>query len=184
MDLRHAGSEGSVAITAHRAGAAFAPENTIAALKKAIEAKADWAEIDVQLTADQELVVMHDTDLARVGGGNKQVGKATLAEIQSLDVGALHSAEFAGERVPRFSDLLMVAKDNIKLNVELKPHGASDVNELTRRVIDAIRAAGMISQCRICSQSYAGIQLARTLEPRSKSASSSPRLSVTQRDSM
>ena len=153
-----------VSITAHRAGAAFAPENTIAALVKAIEDRADWAEIDVQLTADQELVVMHDTDLARVGGGNKSVAKATLAEIQSLDVGSLFAAQFAGERIPRFSDLLVAAKDKIRLNVELKPHGAADADELARRVVDEIRAVGMLAQCRICSQSYASLQLAKTLE--------------------
>ncbi len=155
-----------VAITAHRAGAAFAPENTIAAIHRAIEDKAGWAEIDVQITADQQLVVMHDTDLARVGGGNQSVAKSNLAEIQSLDVGSLFSAEFAGERIPLFSELLLAAKDKIKLNVELKPHGASDSDTLTRRVIEAIRQAGMMDQCRICSQSYSSIQLAKTIEPK------------------
>lgn len=152
-------------ITAHRAGAAFAPENTIAAIQRAIADKADWAEIDVQLTVDKELVVMHDTDLARVGGGTKAVGNTTLAEIQSLDVGSLFSKEFVGEKIPRFSDLLMASKDQMRLNVELKPHGNSDTEALTRQVVDAIRQAGMTRQCRICSQSYACIQLAKTLEP-------------------
>lgn len=154
-----------IQITAHRAGAAVAPENTIAAIQRAIADKSDWAEIDVQLTADKELVVMHDTDLARVGGGSKAVGNTTLAEIQSLDVGSLFSKDFVGERIPRFSDLLMASKDQIRLNVELKPHGTSDTDALTRQVIDAIRQSGMTSQCRICSQSYACIQLAKKIEP-------------------
>lgn len=154
-----------VEITAHRAGATYAPENTIAAIRRAIADNADWAEIDVQLTADQELVVMHDTDLARVGGGSKAVANTTLAEIQSLDVGKQFSKDFIGERIPRFNDLLITAKDQLRLNVELKPHGPQDTDALTRQVVDAIRHSGMIQQCRICSQSYECIQLAKTLEP-------------------
>jgi glycerophosphoryl diester phosphodiesterase len=152
-------------ITAHRAGAAGAPENTIAALRRAIADRADWAEIDVQLTADKALVVMHDIDLARVGGGNRQVGEATLAEIQALDVGSLTGPEFAGERIPTFAALLAAAGDAIRLNVELKPHGKADALELTRRVIDELRQAQMMGRCRICSQSYESLQLARQIEP-------------------
>jgi glycerophosphoryl diester phosphodiesterase len=154
-----------VEITAHRAGGSRGPENTIAALQQAISDAADWAEIDVQLTADKQLVVMHDTDLARVGGGKKQVGQATLAEIQKLDVGKPFAVRYQGERIPTFAKFLAAARDQIHLNVELKPHGKSDEEELTKKVIAAIRGAKMVSQCRICSQSYAAIQLARKLEP-------------------
>ena len=154
-----------VEITAHRAGGLRGPENTIAALKQAISDEADWAEIDVQLTADNQLVVMHDTDLARVGGGKKQVGQSTLEEIQKLDVGKPFAARYQGEQIPTFAKFLTAARDQIRLNVELKPHGKSDDEPLTRAVVEAIRKAKMVSQCRICSQSYAAIQLARQLEP-------------------
>lgn len=154
-----------VEITAHRAGGLRGPENTIAALKQAISDEADWAEIDVQLTSDNELVVMHDTDLARVGGGKKQVSEATLAEIQKLDVGKSFAARYEGERIATFAEFLAAARDQIRLNVELKPHGKNDDEPLTRAVVEAIREANMVSQCRICSQSYAAIQLSRKLEP-------------------
>jgi len=154
-----------VEITAHRAGGARAPENTLAALAQAISDGADWAEIDVQLTSDNKLVVMHDTDLARVGGGPRQVGQVTLAEIQKLDVGAAIAARYKGERIPAFEKFLSAARGQIRLNVELKPHSKSDDEALTRPVIEAIRAARMTDQCRICSQSYAAIQYARRLEP-------------------
>jgi glycerophosphoryl diester phosphodiesterase len=155
-----------ISITAHRAGAAYAPENTLAALRRAMEDQAGWAEIDVQLTADEELVVMHDTDLARIGGGTAQVGKSTLAQIQSLDVGSLFSEEFRGERVPLFREVLETARGRIRLNVELKPHGSSDTSLLVHRVVSAIQESKMVDQCRICSQSYEGIQLAKVLEPK------------------
>jgi glycerophosphoryl diester phosphodiesterase len=156
----------AVEITAHRAGAIKAPENTVAALKQAIADGADWAEIDVQLTSDKALVIMHDIDLARVGGGNRRVDQATLAEIRSLDVGTLFGPPFAGERIPTLRDILVAAADEIRLNVELKPHGKADGPELTRRVVDEISQANMVERCRICSQSYESLQLARELEPR------------------
>jgi glycerophosphoryl diester phosphodiesterase len=152
-------------ITAHRAGATGGPENTIAALHRAIADGADWAEIDVQLTADKELVVMHDIDLARVGGGSRRVDQASLAEIQALDVGALFGPQFAGERIPTLRDLLAATGDRIRLNVELKPHGRADVAELTRRVVEEIRRSGLLPRCRICSQSYESLQLTRELAP-------------------
>ncbi|WP_254509582.1 glycerophosphodiester phosphodiesterase family protein [Anatilimnocola floriformis] len=154
-----------VEITAHRAGGSRGPENTIAALKQAISDLADWCEIDVQLTADNAIVVMHDTDLARVGGGRKQVGQTTLAEIQKLDVGSSFAPRYKGEKIPTLPQFLAVARNRMKLNIELKPHNKSDDEQLTRRVIEAIQAANMTDQCRICSQSYAAIQHARKLEP-------------------
>ena len=153
-------------ITAHRAGATKAPENTVAALKQAIADRADWAEIDVQLTADKALVIMHDIDLARVGGGNRRVDQATLKEIQALDVGTPFGKSFAGERIPTLSEILAAAKGQIRLNVELKPHGKSDADELTRRTIEELHSADMVPQCRLCSQSYESLQLARQIEPR------------------
>jgi glycerophosphoryl diester phosphodiesterase len=152
-------------ITAHRAGATAAPENTVAAIRQAILDQADWAEIDVQLTADQALVVMHDIDLARVGGGNRRVDQATLAEIQSLDVGAAFGPQFAGEQIPTLAEILAAAGDRIRLNVELKPHSRQNARDLTRRVVAEIQEKGMTHRCRICSQSYESLQLARQIEP-------------------
>jgi glycerophosphoryl diester phosphodiesterase len=154
-----------VEITAHRAGAISAPENTVAALKQAIVDRADWAEIDVQLTSDKALIIMHDIDLARVGGGNRRVDQATFAEIRELDVGSSVGQQFAGEKIPTLEECLITAGDKIRLNVELKPHSKQDGDELTRRVIDEIRAAKMLDRCRLCSQSYESLQLARQLEP-------------------
>lgn len=155
-----------VEITAHRAGALRAPENTVAAIRQAIVDKADWAEIDVQRTADDRLVVMHDIDLARIGGGNRRVDGVTLAEIQALDVGSSFGPQFAGEKVPTFEDVLEAAGDKLRLNVELKPHNAADAGPLAERTVTAIQQAGRVERCRICSQSYEAIQKARQLEPR------------------
>jgi glycerophosphoryl diester phosphodiesterase len=158
--------EDPVEITAHRAGALRAPENTVAAIRQAIADGADWAEIDVQRTADDVLVVLHDIDLARIGGGNRRVDEVTLAEIQALDVGTQFGPQFAGEQVPTFEAILAAAGETLRLNVELKPHGAGDAGPLTERTVAAIQRAGLVERCRICSQSYESLQLSRRLEPR------------------
>jgi glycerophosphoryl diester phosphodiesterase len=134
-------------------------------LERAIADKADWVEIDVQLTADQKLVVLHDIDLLRFGGGSRRVDQATLAEIQALDVGSRFSPEFAGERMPTLREFLDAAKNRVRLNIELKPHSPADALELARRVIAELRETRMLPHCRLCSQSFESLQLARQLEP-------------------
>jgi glycerophosphoryl diester phosphodiesterase len=101
-----------------------------------------------------------------VGGGNRRVDEATFAEIRQLDVGSAKGQQFANERIPTLEEFLTAAGDKIRLNVELKPHSEQDGDELTRRVIDEIRGANMVDRCRLCSQSYESLQLARQLEPR------------------
>jgi glycerophosphoryl diester phosphodiesterase len=84
-----------VEITAHRMGAIAAPENTVAALRRAIEDGAEWAELDVQLTSDGALVVLHDFDRVRIGGPAKKVADATF-EIRALDVGRAQEGGLRG----------------------------------------------------------------------------------------
>lgn len=152
-------------ITAHRAGASHAPENSVAALRQAIMDRADWAEIDVQLTRDNALVILHDIDLARIGGGNRRVDSVTFEELRALEIGTVVNEKFAGERVPTLEEMLATAGQEIRMNVELKPHGKADETALTEAVVTAIRKANMVDRCRICSQSYPSLQLARRLEP-------------------
>ncbi len=155
-----------VEFTAHRAGATRAPENSVAAVKQAIVDRAEWAEIDVQRTADGQLVVMHDIDLARSGGGKRRVDQATLVEIQALDLGAaLKMPEFARERIPTFAEFLDAAGKSIRLNVELKPHNRADEEPLTELVVAELKRRGLTGRTRICSQSYDSIQFAKRQAP-------------------
>lgn len=152
-------------ITAHRGGAAVAPENTAAAIRKAIEAQADWAEIDVQQTVDGAIVVLHDTDLARVGGLRQRVADSTLAQIKSIDAGSDFGGEFQGERVPTLDELIAAAGERIRLNIELKADRPEAMAPLVRAVLNSVRQAGILRRCRLCSQSYDGLRLARQMEP-------------------
>ncbi len=155
-----------VEITAHRLGARAAPENTVAALRRALDDGADWAELDVQLTSDGALVVLHDFDLVRIGGPAKKVADATFEEIRALDVGrGLKKAGFEGERVPTLDEVIVAAGDRIRLNIELKPPTKAAEEPLVRATIAAVRKGGIAGRCRICSQSYDAIRRAKELEP-------------------
>lgn len=158
--------EDRVQITAHRAGSKLGPENTIGALKRSIEAGADWAEIDVQLTSDGALAVIHDTDTLRVSGVRHVVDRTPFETIQALDVGSPFNADFAGERIPSLDQMLAAADDRIGMTIELKIKSVGEVEAMVGAVLDDLRKApGNARQHRICSQSLDGMKQAKRLEP-------------------
>jgi len=112
-----------VEITAHRGSSASAPENSLSALRQAIADGADWAEVDVQETADGVLVLLHDTDLKRVAGCDASVWELGFAEIRALDAGSWFSPAFAGEPIASLAEALDLARGRLGLNLELKDNG-------------------------------------------------------------
>lgn len=105
---------------AHRGASGHAPENTMAAFEKAFEMKADYIEIDVQMTKDGKLIAIHDTTVNRTTNGTGSVGDYTLEEIQQLDAGSWFGQEFAGERIPTFEEIIDTYRGKIGLLIELK----------------------------------------------------------------
>src|SRR5215471_13671861 len=93
-------------ISAHRGYSSDFPENTLPALGAALEAGADVAEIDVRLTRDDKLVLMHDTTVDRTTDGSGPVREMTLAEVKRLDAGSWFVRKFAGTRVPTLDEVL------------------------------------------------------------------------------
>jgi glycerophosphoryl diester phosphodiesterase len=106
--------------SAHRGFSTAAPENTMAALAAAWKAGATVAEIDLRLSRDGELVLMHDRDLKRTTDGSGRVAETTWDELRSLDAGRWFAESFAGERIPRLEEALIWAQGKIGLLVELK----------------------------------------------------------------
>jgi len=153
-----------VQTTAHRGSSRRAPENTISAVRKAIEDGADFAEIDVQETADGVIVLLHDEDLKRVAGVNKKIWQTTYAGLKDLDAGSWFSPEFEGERIPTLDQVIEVARDRIKLNIELKFSGHE--RSLVERVVEIVRDEAFESQCIISSLNYTGLLKARGLNER------------------
>jgi glycerophosphoryl diester phosphodiesterase len=107
-------------ISAHRGFSAKAPENTLAALEAALEAGADVAEVDLRMTRDGHLVLMHDRSVDRTTGGRGRVSDLTLDEVRRLDAGAWFAPEFAGVAVPTLEEALRWSKGRLGFLLELK----------------------------------------------------------------
>ncbi|MDQ0427436.1 glycerophosphoryl diester phosphodiesterase [Planomicrobium stackebrandtii] len=105
---------------AHRGASGHAPENTMEAFHKGFEMKSDYIEIDVQMTKDGELVVIHDTTVDRTTDGTGKVGDLTLEEIRQLDAGSWFSENFTGERVPTFEEVVDEFRGKVGILIELK----------------------------------------------------------------
>jgi glycerophosphoryl diester phosphodiesterase len=163
--LRNVRAVRPVTITAHRGSSREAPENTLAAIRKAIEHKADYAEIDVHLTSDGVPVLIHDEDLQRLAGVARRPGELTLKEIQQIDVGSRFNPTFAGERIPTLSDVIELARGQIKLNIELKFTGKRH-EPLAHRIADLVRSKDFESHCFVTSLDYQGVLVAHRRNPR------------------
>lgn len=152
-----------VAVTAHRGSSRHAPENTLSAVRRAIEDGADFAEIDVQETADGVVVLLHDTDLMRIAGVDKKIWQVTYPEIKSLDAGSWFSKDFKGEHIPTLAETLELARDKIKLNIELKFNGHQ--KQLVESAVKIIEDHKFGSRCVISSLNFAGLKKVRELNP-------------------
>ncbi|MFQ5935509.1 MAG: glycerophosphodiester phosphodiesterase family protein [Acidiferrobacterales bacterium] len=161
--LHEAELEDRTEITAHRGASRAAPENTLAAVKQAIEDGAHWVEIDVQRTADNEVVVIHDRDLRRIGGVNLRVADAMYAELSAIDVGAWFGPEFRGERVPKLDQVLALCKGRIKVNIELKYYGSDE--RLAERVVEIVETQGMVDQIITMSLRHDAVRQMKALRP-------------------
>ena len=161
LDFTH-----KVEVTAHRGNSKAAPENTLAAIRKAVESRADFAEIDVQLTADGMVVVIHDTDLMRIAGVNRKISEMPYDEIRAIDAGSWFSPEFKGERIPTLCEAIVEARGKIRLNIELKSDG--EHKTVARRVVEIVKEQGFGSQCVITSLDYEGLLEVKRLDPQLK----------------
>jgi glycerophosphoryl diester phosphodiesterase len=109
-------------VIAHRGARGSAPENTLAAYKRAKEEGAVWVETDVKLTHDGVPILMHDDELDRTTNGKGLVADMPWSEFQKLDAGGWFDPQFSGERVPALSEFLaFVFAQNLRVNLELKP---------------------------------------------------------------
>src|SRR5262249_28320691 len=148
-----------VRVTAHRGDARAAPENTLSAMRKAIESGADYAEMDVQLTADGEAVLLHDRDLMRVAGVPRRLDEVSFAEVRQLDVGSWFDPAFSGERVPTLAEVIDLCRGRIRLNIELKVFGPD--RRLAQKVADVVREQHLESDCLVTSLDYEALVEAR-----------------------
>ena len=104
---------------AHRGASAYEPENTLRAFERAIEMGATMLELDVHLSRDGHPMVIHDADLSRTTSGTGKVADLSLAQIKRFDAGL-------GERVPALDEVIELARDRVKIYIELKGQDAPE----------------------------------------------------------
>ncbi|MBE9476789.1 MAG: glycerophosphodiester phosphodiesterase, partial [Proteobacteria bacterium] len=138
-----AGTPDQVAVIAHRGAAGKRPENTMAAMEAAIKDGADWLEIDVQETADGEVIVIHDSDFMKIAGNPAKVWETTAAALANIDVGTWFDPAYSAERVPTLKQVLLAARGRARVLIELKYYG-HDV-DLAGRVAAIVEATDMVA---------------------------------------
>ena len=147
----------------HRGASWEAPENTLAAFALAAEQGADGVELDVQLCATGEAVVLHDESLGRTTGFAGLVTETPWAVVRTLDAGSRKDPRFRGERVPLLAEVL--ASVPLLLNLELKCDRADD-RGLTAEVVRIVRASGASERVLLSSFNPLCLARARGLGPR------------------
>jgi glycerophosphoryl diester phosphodiesterase len=125
-------------VIAHRGSMIDRPENTLAALRRAIAVKAHITEVDVRTTRDGVLVCLHDADLSRTTDGKGKVSETSLAELKKLDAGSWFDRKYRGERVPTLREALAAAKGKIDLMLDL----VEDGDDYARKIADEVIAHG------------------------------------------
>jgi glycerophosphoryl diester phosphodiesterase len=137
-------------VIGHRGAAGLAPENTLPSFSRALELEADGlrvdaVELDVQLSRDRELVVIHDPDLDATTDGRGPVAALTLAELRRLDAGSRFSPEHAGARIPTLREVLELVGRELLVNVEIKGHAVTDeiAGGIEEQVAALVHALGL-----------------------------------------
>lgn len=151
-------------VMAHRGLSADAPENTLYAFSDAISVGADFIELDVQQTRDGVLVVMHDSNLKRTTGVNKDIWDVDYADIQNLDAGSWFDPAYANARIPTLEETLQFVDKRAKLNIEIKPtkHGS---DTLEQDVAELITQYQYTDACYVTSFSYGSLKKVKEANP-------------------
>jgi glycerophosphoryl diester phosphodiesterase len=134
-------------VIAHRGASGTRPENTLVSFRHAEALGAHMVELDVQLTRDDAVVVIHDWTLGRTTGGRGRIAARTLAELKKLDAGAWFAADYRGERIPTLREVLDAIA--LPVNVELKARGEDGLEE---RALEEVVEAG--AQSRVVFSSF------------------------------
>ncbi|MDP8921806.1 MAG: glycerophosphodiester phosphodiesterase [Chloroflexota bacterium] len=157
-------SPGRARVFGHRGAMGYAPENTFASFTLALEQGVDAIELDVHLTADDAVVVIHDHRLERTTNGRGLVRAHTLAEIRALDAGRRFDLRFAGERVPTLAEVLDWARDRCALDIEIKG-GPAPYPGIEARVVDLIHRHRMEDRTLVISFDHPTARRVKELAP-------------------
>jgi len=156
---------------AHRGASAYAPENTLSAFRLAVEMKADFIELDLQLTKDGEIVVMHDGSVNRTTNGKGEIRHLTLADVKVLDAGSWFNAEYpmyaraeyAGEKVPTLREVFETFGNRTGYLLETK--SPADNPGLEEKMWALVEQYGLADHVAVQSFSRKSLKKLRKLAP-------------------
>jgi len=151
----------TVMVIAHRGASSYGPENTLAAFDLALQMEVRHIELDVDVTSDGHIVVIHDDTVDRTTNGSGAVTRHTLAALRALDAGSWFGTQFAGERIPTFDEVLARYKGRAHIHTEIKGHSPS----LSQRTADVIRTHGMEGQVTMTSFQKVRLEEMRAYAP-------------------
>lgn len=154
---------GHLVVTAHRGASSVAPENTLSAMVAAVEAGAEFAELDVGLSRDGEVVLMHDRTLDRTTNGTGNLGDYSLEELRGLEAGSWFNQGFTGEPIPTLREVIRFAKGQLKLNIEIK--NSQEEPTIAAAVVDIIRSEDFVEECMVTSFSRETIEEVKRIAP-------------------
>ena len=151
-------------LVAHRGASEVAPEHTIAAYEAALQAGADALELDVHLSADDQLVVIHDDRLDRTTDGRGAVRDYTVQQLKRLDAGRWFSRAFRGQRIQTLSEVLERFRDRAAFGVELK--GGSDFYPgIEERLLTLLGIYEVVDRTLVASFDHHALRKCRDLDP-------------------
>lgn len=152
-----------IQLTAHRGASVELPENTMPAIEAAIEEQADFVEVDIRVTKDGELALLHDSSLRRTTGLDKYIWDVDYSEIAQLDAGSWLNKELSWARIPTLREVIEVCKGKVSLNLHLKHHHSDEL--LEEKVVALIEEFDMLSQCVITSTQIDSLAKVKALNP-------------------
>ncbi|HJQ99138.1 MAG TPA: glycerophosphodiester phosphodiesterase family protein [Candidatus Polarisedimenticolaceae bacterium] len=155
--------EQAVVVIAHRGASAYAPENTLSAFRIAAEQKTDYVELDVQESTDGEVLVVHDSDLMRVGGFGTKIWDGTAKELMAIPIAWKAGSTEPPEHLPTLAEALEACKGKCKVVVELKSYGHD--KQLEQKVVEIVEAAGMANDCVFMSLDHGMVHKMKEVRP-------------------
>lgn len=160
----------------HRGLPSKAPENTIASFKAASEIEdVKWLELDVAITKDEQLIIIHDDYLDRTTNMTGEITQYNYSDIKSASAGSWYSSKFKDEVLPTFDDVIEIANEyNMNLNVELKgvtgPNGTALSNSMVKQVKEKLAHLNSNLEVLISSFNFVLIKLSHEIMPEYKRA--------------
>ncbi len=151
-------------VIGHRGDKVSAPENTLSAFKLAAEKGADAVEFDVKLTADGQVIVLHDPTVDRTTDGSGKIADLPLAAARELDAGAWFSEQYRGEKIPTLAEVFETVGKRIHMNVELTNYSTPN-DALVPKVVELVKEHGMESRVLFSSFLARNLRTAQRLLP-------------------